>query len=108
MNATFIKTAVELLLKLIGLFVPENYKVYAVSLIGIIAGTALAFLGDPVSGMMLVWFGLMGLVGRYTAAKVQDQLTQVISGQQKAAELRPPNLPEIPVPNDPTVEARVF
>jgi hypothetical protein len=104
----FIKTAVELLLKLIGLIVPENYKVYAVSLIGIIAGAAMAFLGDPATGMMMVWFGFMGLVGRYTAAKVQNQLTEVISGQRKAAELSPPNLPEIPVPNDPTVEARVF
>ena len=109
---TWLPIVAELLLKVLGWFIPDNMKVYALSAMAVIAGGAMLYLGDYDVGSSLIITGLMGIAGRHTAEKMQSDIQVAISLTNKRERSPTPlsaeNLPELPIADKPLPEKEIF
>ena len=89
---------VELLLSVTHRFVPDGMKVYALAIIGMVAGVAQLAFGDYSTGGFILWMSLLALVGRNTVAKLDSDIkVSLAPTEEKTNPIRaPPTESRIP------------
>ena len=73
---------VELLLSVTHRFVPDGMKVYALAIIGMVAGVAQLAFGDYSVGGMVLWMSLLAFAGRNTAAKLDSDIKAALTSTE--------------------------